>query len=170
VEDDMIALDNILIATDFEAAGDAALTYGRALARAFGATLHVLHVTGDVTIAAASAEFYGTPDLDLQTEIDEAARHRLGALVASDDAAECPIKIVVRSSHAPAEVIAEYARAHDTDLIVMGTHGRNGLGRLFLGSIAAHVVRTAPCPVLTVRHPEHEFIVPDALTATEDAA
>ena len=48
------------------------------------------------------------------------------------------------------------------DLIVMGTHGRSGMERLLVGSVAERVIRTAPCPVLTVRHPEHEFIVPDS--------
>jgi hypothetical protein len=49
------------------------------------------------------------------------------------------------------------------DLIVVGTHGRGAVAHLFVGSVAERVVRTAPCPVLTVRHAEHEFIAPDAL-------
>jgi nucleotide-binding universal stress UspA family protein len=49
------------------------------------------------------------------------------------------------------------------DIIILGTHGRGALAQLFVGSVAERVVRTAPCPVLTVRHPEHEFVLPDAL-------
>ena len=58
-----------------------------------------------------------------------------------------------------------YAKEANIDLIVMGTQGRGGLAHLVMGSVAERVVRTAPCPVLTVRHPEHEFIAPDAMQA-----
>ena len=54
--------------------------------------------------------------------------------------------------------IVSYAKAKDIDLIVMGTHGRGPIAHMLMGSVAEKVVRKAPCPVLTVRHPEHEFI------------
>jgi nucleotide-binding universal stress UspA family protein len=54
-------------------------------------------------------------------------------------------------------------------LIVMGTHGRGPVAHLFMGSVAERVVRMAPCPVLTVRHPEREFVTPDALAAAMGA-
>jgi nucleotide-binding universal stress UspA family protein len=60
----------------------------------------------------------------------------------------------------PAEEIIRVARERDVDLIVMGTHGHTGLAHVLLGSICDKVVRRAPCPVLTVRHPEHEFVHP----------
>ncbi len=53
--------------------------------------------------------------------------------------------------------------------IVMGTHGRGAITRLLMGSVAERVVRSAPCPVLTVRHPQHEFVMPDLLTTTARA-
>ena len=59
------------------------------------------------------------------------------------------------------QTITEYAVAEKIDLIVMGTHGRTGAAHMFMGSVAERVVRLAPCPVLTVRHPEREFIVAD---------
>ena len=59
---------------------------------------------------------------------------------------------VIRKSDAPAEEIVKYAQAEQIDLIVMGTHGRPGLAHLLMGSVAEKVVRTAPCPVLTLRH------------------
>ena len=65
---------------------------------------------------------------------------------------------VIRKSDAPAEEIVKYAHAEHMDLIVMGTHGRPGFSHLLMGSVAEKVVRAAPCPVLTVRHPEREFI------------
>jgi nucleotide-binding universal stress UspA family protein len=69
---------------------------------------------------------------------------------------------VLETSDSPAEEIVKYAKAHTIDLIVMGTHGRGAVAHLLMGSVAEKVVRTAPCAVLTVRHPQHEFVVPDA--------
>ena len=63
----------------------------------------------------------------------------------------------------------QYAHDNDIDLIVMGTHGRGPLAHLVMGSVAERVVRTASCPVLTVRHPEHEFVWPDTLTTVAHA-
>jgi len=68
-------------------------------------------------------------------------------------------------STSPAMAIVDYAREAHSDLIIMGTHGRGAMAQLLMGSVAERVVRTAPCPVLTVRHPEHEFVLPDALVA-----
>jgi nucleotide-binding universal stress UspA family protein len=65
----------------------------------------------------------------------------------------------VLASNAPATAIVEYANEEGVDLIVLGTHGRGAVAHLLVGSVAERVVRTAPCPVLTVRHPEHEFVV-----------
>ena len=70
---------------------------------------------------------------------------------------------MVFTSVAPAETIVAYAKTQAVDVIVIGTHGRSGLAHLFMGSVAERVVRFAPCPVLTVHHPEHEFIAPDAM-------
>ena len=61
----------------------------------------------------------------------------------------------------PYPEILRYADEHAVDLIVMGTHGRGGVTHMLLGSIAEKVVRRAPCPVLTVRHPQREFVEPD---------
>jgi len=72
-------------------------------------------------------------------------------------------------SLAPAESIVQYAKEYAIDLIVMGTRGNRALAHLLMGSVAERVVRTAPCPVLTVRHPEREFLVPDALVASAKA-
>jgi nucleotide-binding universal stress UspA family protein len=68
---------------------------------------------------------------------------------------------VVETSDNLAEAIVEHARRTAADFIVMGTHGRTGVDRALMGSVAEHVVRTAACPVLTVRHPEREFVIPD---------
>ena len=78
-------------------------------------------------------------------------------------------KPVVLTALGTPEAIVEYAKTHNIDIIVMGTHGRRALAHLLMGSVAERVVRTAPCPVLTVRHPEREFIAPDALVVVATA-
>jgi nucleotide-binding universal stress UspA family protein len=165
----MIALKNILVATDFSEASDAALTYGRTLADNFKATLHVLHVVETVSSAVYGMEGYALSMPELQKEIEDAARARLADLLVDNDERPLPIRQVLITSRSPALVIVEYAKREGIDLIVTGTHGRGAVAHLLLGSVAEHVVRTAPCPVLTVRHPEREFVVPDTLVAVVKA-
>lgn len=164
----MITLQRILVATDFGDAADAALAYGRELARTFGATLEVLHVVENV-YEGLVADGYIAPDPDLQHQIEDAARRRVDALLCEEDRIELHAKPVILVSNATAFAIATYARDARVDLIVMGTHGRTAVAHLLMGSVAERVVRTAPCPVLTVRHPEHEFVLPDALVAVARA-
>ena len=141
----------ILVPTDFSPPSDAALEYARILAAKFGSTLRILHVIDD---PSASSDFVGDGFAPSTEEIRIGllahARKRLGQLM----------NLVDRSryhAHAdavlgtPAEAIIDFASATGTSLIVMGTHGRTGLAHLLMGSVAEQVVRTAPCPVLTVR-------------------
>jgi len=141
----------ILVPTDFSPPSDAALEYARMLAAKFGSTLRILHVIDD---PSDSSNFVGdgfAPSTEeIRIALVEHARKRLDHL----------INLVDRSrynAHAdavlgrPAEAIIDYAGATGTSLIVMGTHGRTGLAHLLMGSVAEQVVRTAPCPVLTVR-------------------
>ncbi|MGB7218750.1 MAG: universal stress protein [Vicinamibacterales bacterium] len=167
----MIQMNNILVATDFGEAADAALAYGRTLARTFGATLHVVHVAENVMMrnAGLGGESYVMLLPDLQRDIEDAARKQLDERLIDNDRPPIRTKSDVLTSIGPAQSIVEYAKNNNVDLVVIGTHGRAGLARLFMGSVAERVVRTAPCPVLTVHHPEHEFVLPDALVATAKA-
>jgi nucleotide-binding universal stress UspA family protein len=158
----MIALKQILVATDFSEPSDCALTYARALASSFKATLHVLHVVGNMVDAAYGAEGYAVAVPDLQQQIEDAARKQLDDLRIEADEGPLPTKRVLVTSNSPAGAIVEYAARQGIDLIVTGTHGRGAVAHLLLGSVAERVVRTAGCPVLTVRHPEREFVVADA--------
>jgi nucleotide-binding universal stress UspA family protein len=164
----MIALKSILVATDFGEASDAALAYGRELARTFEATLHVLNVADDVYVRLGG-DAYVAVIPELQKDIEDGARRQLDALLIDNDPKPLPVKKAVITSSAPAAAIVQYARDLDIDLIVVGTHGRGAVAHLLMGSVAERVVRTAPCPVLTVRHPEHDFVLPDALTTTTQA-
>jgi nucleotide-binding universal stress UspA family protein len=167
----MIHLKKILVATDFGETADVALAYGRTLARTFGAALHVLHVAEDVIMrnAGLGGDSYIALLPDLQRDLEASARKALEERVIDNDRPPIPTTPIVLTSLAPARTIVEYAKGAGIDLIVIGTHGRSGFNRLMMGSIAEKVVRTAPCPVLTVHHPEHEFVLPDALAATTEA-
>lgn len=162
----MIKLNKVLVATDFSEIADAALAYGSALAKQFGARLHVIHVTENVFMMNVGAAGYVTDMTAIQKEIDEEAQAQLATRTA---AIEPRPTTAVISGGPPAYSIVDYARDNTIDIVVVGTHGRGGMSRMFLGSVAEHVVRMAPCPVLTVHHPEHEFVVPDPEHASASA-
>ena len=143
---------------------DSALDYGRALARNFGAHLYVLHVVENSLMWAGVDGVAGDFSL-IQDELQDTAREKLAALVGPDNGQPPRTTTVVKAGTSAASVITEFAKEAKIDLIVMSTHGRGFVGHLFIGSVAERVVRIAPCPVLTVRSPEQEFVLPDALQA-----
>jgi nucleotide-binding universal stress UspA family protein len=168
-ENAMIALKHVLVATDFEPASESALAYGRALATAFHGRLSLLHVTDDIVaklLAAAAASEYLGDIQKAQAELEADTRKRLEALLSDEDRRDLRAQATCLTSNTIAGTIIAHARSSGADLLVLGTHGRGLIGHLVLGSVAEHVVRGAPCPVLTVRHPEHEFVLPDALQTT----
>jgi nucleotide-binding universal stress UspA family protein len=143
---------NILVPTDFGVASDSALSYGRTLAHTFGGRLHVLHVMEN---------YFMRPIVADPRALETAARRQLCERLTPGDRDTLGATATLEVSDHPAAAIVEYAKASDIDFIVMGTHGRQSIERLLTSSVAEHVVRTASCPVLTVRHPEREFIVDD---------
>ena len=152
----MIGVKRILVPTDFSDTSELALRYGVELARAFKARLFLLHVPDDPG-AAAEAEY----PIGLFETMHNAARERLGALLTDAEMYELQPERAMRLGK-PADEIVRYAAEHEIDVIVMGTHGRDGFARMLSGSVAEIVVRRASCPVLTVHRSEHEFLKPDA--------
>jgi nucleotide-binding universal stress UspA family protein len=163
----MIALKKILVGTDFSAPSQIALEYGRHLARTFNASLRVVHVVENLLTRYGVEGYVNFPEL--QQQVEDAARSRLAEIVTDDDRATIDARSKVVASHSPARAIVEYARDEGIDLIVLGTHGRGAVSRVLLGSVAERVVRTAPCPVLTVHDRERDFLAPDALAAIAKA-
>ena len=157
----MILLNNILVATDFGPAADAALIYGRALAQTFRARLHVVHAVENSFLRAKPADPYMH---------NEAVLRRLHELLTPDDRTTLKAHVVLETSDNAADAITAYAKSANIDLIVLGTNGRGAVAQMLVGSVAERVVRIAPCPVLTVRHPEREFVLPDAIAAVRDSA
>lgn len=157
----MIDLKKVLVPVDFAEASDAALLYARNLAKAFGAQLHVLHVMENLFLRAMAND---------PQAIEAGVARRLAEHLTDDDRRALGAVAVIRKSHAPALEIVRYAQDEGIGLIVMGTHGRVNMAHLLMGSVAEKVVRTAPCPVMTVHHPEHEFVVPDPPEARHDRA
>ncbi|MBS1818223.1 MAG: universal stress protein [Acidobacteria bacterium] len=143
----MIALKRILVPHDFSETSAAAVNYAVTLARSFGAELVFLYV-GDRAQARVEGGMPDGPDGEVTGAAHEAM---VQVLAPADRTALNPRCFVLAGS--PAEEIVRVAREHEFDLIVMGTHGRGLVGHLLMGSVAEKVVRTAPCPVLTVRNP-----------------
>lgn len=153
----MIALKHVLVPTDFSETSDSALRYGKALAGAFGATLHVIHVIEEPYGQPWAVEAYGFSLAALQEEWIKDAQARLATCVSAEERNTLHAVTTTVLGHPVMEVL-RYANENNVDLIVMGTHGRGPLGHVVLGSVAERVVRKAPCPVLTVRTPEREFV------------
>ena len=140
----------ILHASDFSSASRPAFRRALALARANRAGLTIAHVYS--TVIPIMGEGYATAQVYDRwiADIRADAQRRLGRLVAQARKSGVRAKGLLLEG-IPHDRIVRAARSVRADLIVLGTHGRTGLGRVFLGSVAARVVTLAPCPVLTVR-------------------
>jgi nucleotide-binding universal stress UspA family protein len=161
-------LTRILVPTDFSETADAALAYAKTLAANLGASLHLLHVLPDPGVVASFAnEVYVPPPPDLRERALADARKSLRARLLPDEEMRFAGTRAVVEGLSAKEIVT-YADEHAIDVIVMGTHGRRGIAHFLLGSVAEHVVRTARCPVLTVRHaaaaPAHAATEPTGAT------
>jgi nucleotide-binding universal stress UspA family protein len=162
----MIDLKNILVATDFSESAAVALTYGRGLARTFNARVHLVHMVEDVMMRYSPEVAFGAPGL--QQNLEQNAWRHLRELITEDGRAFTIVPVVQTCLNIPQAIVA-YAEANAIDLIVTGTHGRGPIQHLLMGSVAERVVRTAPCPVLTVHARERDFIAPDARVVATQA-
>jgi nucleotide-binding universal stress UspA family protein len=162
----MIVLKNILVATDFGEPSAVALAYGRDLARAYNARVHLLHVVEDVMMRYSPEVGFAVPEL--QKNLETAAWRDIRGLITEDDHSITIVPLVQTAVNVAFSIV-DYAKANTIDLIIMGTHGRGAFKHLLMGSVAERVVRTAPCPVLTVHAQERDFLAPDALMSSAKA-
>ena len=161
----MIVLKSILVATDFSESAAVALAYGRDLARTFNARLHIVHMVEDVMTRYSPEVSFAVPEL--QKNLEEKAWRDLRALAAGDG--EPDVTLAVQTCVNIPNAIVAYAKGNSIDLVITGTHGRGPIKHLLMGSVAERVVRTAPCPVLTVHAQERDFLAPDALVVAAKA-
>ena len=158
----MINIKNILVPTDFSDFSRYALNYAVAFAQAFGAKITLIHVTPEReldSIRQVSTYFEPGQLENLLKERESEDRKQLEEFIL----AELKKGITVETIHKvgiPFLDIIKTAKQRGVDLIVIATHGRSGLSHMLFGSVAEKVVRQAPCPVLSIRHPEHEFVMP----------
>jgi nucleotide-binding universal stress UspA family protein len=147
----MPRLRRIMHATDFSPASAAALKRAMAMAKADRAQLIIVHVMTPPSLALPG-DGYISPSLyeDLEASARAQAQKRLNAVVARARKAGVRATGLLLEG-VPHERVARAARAKKVDLLVIGTHGRTGLAKFFLGSVAARLIASVSCPVLTVR-------------------
>jgi nucleotide-binding universal stress UspA family protein len=156
----MISLTRILVPTDFSEPSEIAVNYAKALAENFDAALHILHVIEERELVYGKLSSSSFSSLNsIIEEIEKNVRERLDNVLTQSEREQYRAELVLLTGTPFVEII-RYARARSIDLIVLGTHGRGPIAHMLMGSVAEKVVRKAPCPVLTVRHPEHEFVMP----------
>ena len=146
----MLTAKTLVVAVDFSDTAMETTAWGRALARSFGAVVHLLHVVPDPlqqpwAVEAPGLDFPGLSD-HWRTE----ARERLHTLAAESGLEEATVFAVAVG--VPHRMIVDYAAEHAADLIVLGSHGHGPVVHFLLGSVAERVVRQAICPVLIVPH------------------
>ena len=146
----MLVLRDLVVPVDFESTSHQALAYARELAGTFGARLHLIHVLDDTFALRAGTEGSLSSVPELARRAEREARDRLDALLTEADRKSSAVAVVVISPSAATAIVA-YAERVQASAIVMGTRGRLDEPGAAIGSVAEHVVRTAPCPVLTLR-------------------
>jgi nucleotide-binding universal stress UspA family protein len=169
----MFALQRILVPTNLGEPSRAAIRYGVAFARQFGARLILLHVLPPKDFDAAIEtervmetllpEEQPVPEPDAREVVRNAARGALGLLLTPQEEQETQAEYLLRPAvvGSSGDEIVTCARELNVELVVMGKHRLGFVEHLMAGSVTEKVMRHAPCPVLIVQHPEHEFVVPD---------
>lgn len=156
----MIQLQRVLWPTDFSELSLHGGRYARELARQFNAELHVVHVAAppmapdvSVTMPVDLPSTYG------EEELLDAARAELSHIL-EDELSDVDRVVADVFFGEPARGICRYADEHEIELVVVCTHGRTGLRHVLIGSTTERVVQHAPCPVLVIKNPERDFVLP----------
>ena len=136
---------NVLLATDFSAFSETALFYAAAVAGRSGATVHVLHV-----IAPEAWQYYCAETMPIPFEqLREGAERQMNYFLQSEALKDIPHRAWIEEGPVW-DVLHAFLATHAIDLLVVGTHGRTGLKKLLLGSVAEEIIRLSPCPVLAI--------------------
>ena len=147
-------IKKILFPTDFSEGSLHALDYAIDMAKRYGAKLYFVHVIYDIAKAAGWYVPHTSMD-EMYRDIEKSAEKELGRFGLEESRALKGAERIVLKG-VPHTEIVKFAKDNTIDLIIIGTHGRKGMGRILFGSTAAQVVRYAPCPVLAVRLPAYK--------------
>lgn len=154
----MIKIEKILCPTDFSTYSKHALKYALDFALEHNAKLYVVHVIPKLSFPMGPGGV-AYPVAEIYNEMEREAKNNLSRLIPKRFIEKIQVEnIIIRG--VPDQEIVKAAKKYGVNLIIIATHGRTGLSHAFLGSTAEKVVRTASCPVLCVKRPEQEFIVP----------
>ncbi len=149
----MFKIHTILCPVDFSDASKKAVRYAQEFAGNMGASVYLLNVVEPRPMAVDVSLNYVPFEADLEKAAKEDLEVVLGEFHRAGLRAECGVQI-----GNPADVILDNVDKLNVNLIIMGSHGKKGLSRLIMGSVAETVVRKANCPVLIVKNEEKEFI------------
>lgn len=155
----MINIRKILLPTDFSSFAEHALDYAVSFAKEYDAKLYILHVIEDLAHVSYFEVFQVPMPANFIQDVEASAKAQIDKLLACDTLADVDKECVIRRGVPFVEILRASAELQ-VDMIIIATHGRSGLQQMFFGSTAEKVVRKAPCPVLSIRHPEHEFVMP----------
>lgn len=150
----MMRIRRILYPTDFSDTARQALMHALFLAEQFEAELHMLHAIILHESDPRDPDQHFPEPSDILNRLFEIADSEMAELLRQNESKTFSLQEARVRGYSAGEVILDYIQEHDIDLVVMGTHGRRGPARLFLGSVAEEVVRHASCPVLTLRQTE----------------
>lgn len=147
-------VSNILVPTDFSKGSQEAVRLAIDMCEKLGATLHVLHVVENPFAPGAFMEMYTPPSAEYFLDLEKQAADRLRALLSDENTKRCKVVTITRTGLPTQEILQRLSEQPAIDMVVMSTHGRSGVSRFMMGSVADKVIRAAPCPVLTLReHP-----------------
>lgn len=147
----LMTLRSILVPTDFSTSADRALAYAVNLADRFGASLQLLHVVDELDSERYGIEEGKEQAVSLRDQIRTEALERLRKIAPDESPVEVQPNVSLHLGGDVADAIREHVEDRDVDLVAMGTHGRQGIDRLVLGSVTDSLIRRVKCPVLTVR-------------------
>ncbi|MCX6356511.1 MAG: universal stress protein [Candidatus Aureabacteria bacterium] len=153
-----IKIRKILCPTDFSDFSLYALKYAISFAETYRAELYLLHVV-DLFLHDPAYFAPYVPDRSIFAGYEQDAKKRLAEIAEKHVPKGVPTETILREGRAFVEIV-RCAREKQVEMIVIATHGRTGLSHAMFGSTAEKVIRKAPCPVLSVKHPEHEFVMP----------
>ena len=154
----MLSIRRILFPTDLSEPAEYAWSYALTFAQEFGAEVHLLHVIAPPPRLTEAYAVNYEPEKVVES-LSQGANATLDRQVEAAKSRGLVFRREVRVGVDFREII-DYATKHAIDLIAMATHGRSGLAHVLLGSVAEKVVRKAPCPVLTIKHPSMRVQTP----------